>query len=395
MEDKPGFVLIGGREKKHTSGYYEPRLYEGDKPVYQALPGASPTEAESMRKKKAADMSARVIAKKAGVQVVPIDPQRKTLSVQLSRFIASKVARGSFEAAEVYKLAGEEFLQVIGRQYADEILPEDITKFHRALQQRGMSKRTGSNRHASVRAFLIYLGKDTKILPKPPKFDKTMPEIYTDEELAALFTAVTAPRENLLYRVLLQTGLREQGAMFLEWSDVYPERKTLKLQSKVERWGLRLKDFEERELPLNQELIERLMEYKKTKVGTDSLIFPNDGGSDGHFLRKLKQVVRDAGIACGRCDGSLAKRKECENWYLHKFRATFCTTLLRTNELDIRTIQQMMGHDDLRSTLRYLRPAEGRKVQAVINSISGSRRGMSRLTDIEMGIMIGVQLVGN
>jgi hypothetical protein len=79
--------LIGGREEKHTSGYYELRFYQGDKPVYQALPGASPTDAESMRKKKAADMSARVIAKK---EVVPIDPQRKTLSVQLSQFITYK-----------------------------------------------------------------------------------------------------------------------------------------------------------------------------------------------------------------------------------------------------------------------------------------------------------------
>src|SRR5579862_4998789 len=90
-----------------------------------------------------------------------------------------------------------------------------------------------------------------------------MPEINTDPELAALFTAVTAPRENLLYRLMVQTGVREQEAMHLEWSDIDTERKTLKLQSKIKRWGFRMKDFEERELPLTDDLLERLMGYKR------------------------------------------------------------------------------------------------------------------------------------
>jgi hypothetical protein len=63
-----------------------------------------------------------------------------------------------------------------------------------------MSPRTVSNRHSSVKAFLRYCGCDTKELPKPPKYEKTMPEIYTDKELNALFDAVTSPRDSLLYR---------------------------------------------------------------------------------------------------------------------------------------------------------------------------------------------------
>jgi hypothetical protein len=123
---KPGVVIAAGREVKHTTGYYELRYYDGADPVYEALPGASPTEAEYKRRKKAAELSARVVAKKAGVQVVPSDPQRKTLAVELKQFLADTVDRGSLEAAEVYRLACEEFLQVAGRQYADEIVPEDI-----------------------------------------------------------------------------------------------------------------------------------------------------------------------------------------------------------------------------------------------------------------------------
>jgi len=35
-----------------------------------------------------------------------------------------------------------------------------------------------------------------------------------------------------VYRLLLQTGMREQEAMYLEWSDIDPKRKICKLQSK-------------------------------------------------------------------------------------------------------------------------------------------------------------------
>jgi integrase len=136
-------VVVAGKEVKHNTGYYELRFYEGDKPKYEALRDVTPTAAEVKRKRKADELSARVIAKKAGIQVVPADPRRKT-----------------------------------------------------------------------------------------------MPEIYTDKELQGLFEAIKTPRENLLYRVLVQTGLREQEAMHLEWADISPDRKLLKLQSKVKRWGV-------------------------------------------------------------------------------------------------------------------------------------------------------------
>jgi integrase len=155
--------------------------------------------------------------------------------------------------------------------------------------------------------------------------------------------------------------------MYLEWDDILTETKVLKLQSKVKRWGFRLKDFEERELPLSDELLERLMAYKREHAGSSTLIFPKDKKPDGHFLRTLKRQARAAGLNCGNCDGCLGKSRECERWFLHKFRATFCTKMHRNPDIDLRTLQAMMGHSDLASTLRYLRPAENVQTQALIN----------------------------
>jgi integrase len=365
---KPGAAVVAGKDVKHPTGYYALRYCKGSKPVFEPLKGVSPAEAEARRKKKEAQLSVIVAAGKAELKVEPVDPQRKLLAGQLKQFLADAVDRGSLEAAEVYELACEEFLEVTSRQYVDQLMPEDLITFQRALAERGMSVRTVSNRHSNVKAFLRYCGCDTKQLPKPPKYDKTMPEIYTDKELNDLFNAVTSPRENLLFRVLLKTGVREQEAMHIEWDDIDPDRKTLRLQSKVKRWGFRLKDFEERELPLYDDLLVRLMEYKKDHAGPGTLIFPKNGGPDGHMLRTLKRLVRTAGLSCKRCDGCKRESPECENWYLHKFRATYCTKLLRSR-VDIRTVQAMMGHSDLASTMRYLRPAESEYTQAQINAM--------------------------
>jgi site-specific recombinase XerD len=66
---------------------------------------------------------------------------------------------------------------------------------------------------------------------------------------------------------------------------------------------------------------------------------------------------------------SCAKQRLCERWYLHKFRATYITTLLR-NGLDLRTVMKLSGHSDMASVERYIRPAEGKEVQAKVNAIS-------------------------
>ena len=365
---KPGVVIVAGQEVKHPTGYYALRYYRGAKLIFEPLKDASSLEAESQRKLKEARMSALAVAKEVGIEVKQPDPNRKTLTVLLDQFLSATADRGSHRAVEAYRLTCKEFLDVIGLRYADEIMPEDVAKFHKALAERGMSARTVSNRNSNLKTFLKFLGLDLKRLPKPPKYDKTMPEIYTDQELNALFQVAMPARENLLFWLLLQTGVREQEAMYLEWNDIDPERKILRLRSKVSRWGFRLKDFEERELPLNDDLLMRLMNYKQNLTEPCTLVFDKDGKPDGHMLRTLKRLVKTAGLNCGKCEGCLGKAQECENWYLHKFRATYCTKLLRSG-LDLRTVQQLMGHSDLASTMRYLRPAENEQTQARINAM--------------------------
>jgi integrase len=129
-----------------------------------------------------------------------------------------------------------------------------------------------------------------------------------------------------------------------------------------------MKDHEERELPLSEELFDLLMQLRQKHL-TSKLVFgAKNGKPNTKLLQLVKRRARRAGLNCGNCDGCAA-RQECERWFLHRSRATYYTKLLRSG-MDLRTVQQMMGHSDLASTMRYLRPAENTHVQEKVNQIN-------------------------
>jgi integrase/recombinase XerD len=73
------------------------------------------------------------------------------------------------------------------------------------------------------------------------------------------------------------------------------------------------------------------------------------------FLAMLKVIATRAGVADAE---------------LHSFRRTYATMLLRGG-MDLRTVQMLMGHSDLESTMRYLTPATGDEVRNKIDEILG------------------------
>ena len=84
-----------------------------------------------------------------------------------------------------------------------------------------------------------------------------------------------------------------------------------------------------------------LKAWKEKSDATCGLVFPTTGCKPKqNFLDECKAI---------------AKRAELnkEEFYLHKFRATRATRLLQGG-MDIKSVQQMLGHNDLESTMRYL-----------------------------------------
>jgi integrase len=247
---KPDAVLVDGTEVKYPVGHDELRSYAGSKLVYTRLKDKNATEALAALKTAQKKANAVAIAGEAAVQVV-LDPMRIPLRDSHGRFVQAAVDRGAKEAAELYDRTLTEFLNGCTKTYADQLTNDDIVKFHGQMKGRGLSERTVFNRHMNLRAFLISLGFRGDELKKiagdkPPRYEKTMPEIYEPEDLTAFFKALTSDYDKLLFKLLLMTGLREREAMHLEWSDISWSHRLLYVRSKPQ-WGHKIKDAEERD----------------------------------------------------------------------------------------------------------------------------------------------------
>jgi integrase/recombinase XerD len=85
-------------------------------------------------------------------------------------------------------------------------------------------------------------------------------------------------------------------------------------------------------------------------------VFPTAGCNPKlDFLDCLKAVAARAKL-------------EQDNFWLHKFRATFATRCLWAG-VDLRTVQQWLGHSDMESTMRYLKPSRSQQVHEKVNEI--------------------------
>jgi integrase/recombinase XerD len=95
-------------------------------------------------------------------------------------------------------------------------------------------------------------------------------------------------------------------------------------------------------------------------------------------MAKLKAVIWRGKLNCGHCavphrlqDGTTkikhcATSPYCGRWFLHKFRHTYATRHLQDG-IDIRTLQQWMGHRDIASTMVYLKGVRNSDIQVRLN----------------------------
>lgn len=99
------------------------------------------------------------------------------------------------------------------------------------------------------------------------------------------------------------------------------------------------------------------LKAKKSKAEKGcGLVFPTAGCRPKlNFLDDLK--------AC-----AVRAKLDKDNFWLHKFRATFATWSLWAG-VDLRTVQQWLGHSDIESTMRYLKPSRSQQVQEKVNGI--------------------------
>ena len=131
---------------------------------------------------------------------------------------------------------------------------------------------------------------------------------------------------------LLNTGLRLEESLSLEWSRVDFLRRTIIIRE--------TKNGSPKTLPLNMIALDVLNQRSKLKSLKHDFVFISFRGKKVHprFLRKcFYDVLKEVGI---------------ENLWLHDLRHTFATRLARAG-VDLYKISKLLGHKDIKMTQRY------------------------------------------
>jgi integrase len=242
-----------------------------------------------------------------------------------------------------YEAVLERFLDFFhDRASIDAISADDLTRFVVTLKRdHGLGSNTILHNTVIIAQFLKRQGRSgiTRELELPERITPLV-KVYRHDELARFFTACS-DLERTLFATFLLTGFREQEVMFLYWSDVNFELRTVRATAKPEL-GFYPKRWEDREVPAPAELMDELR--KHTHRPNCQLVFPSPTGNrEQHMLDHCKSIATRAKLDPTKFD-------------LKTFRSTYSTGMLRRG-FDVRTVQHWMGHKSLETTMRYLAPA--------------------------------------
>lgn len=171
-------------------------------------------------------------------------------------------------------------------------------------------------------------------------------EIFTPDELELIFR-YAHQNSVAFYKILLYTGLRDGEARHLHWQDVIltPGREHIRVRStKVHL----TKNRRERVVPLCKEAVDILQELHAHRDKANPFVFTGrKGGHRGHnrntWVACLKRIEKATGI-------KIEKGQHLTG--LHMFRHTFATNALASG-VDMRTVQDWLGHASIVQTQRY------------------------------------------
>jgi len=141
----------------------------------------------------------------------------------------------------------------------------------------------------------------------------------------------------------LNTGMRRGELFDLKWSAVNFSTNTITAA------GDTTKTSDTRHIPMNKETV-GVLEYWKKQAGKSRYVFPSQ---DGGRLEDVKSSWL-----------RLLDRAKIENFRWHDMRHDFASRLVMAG-VPLNTVRDLLGHSDIKMTLRYAHLAPGTKAAAV------------------------------
>jgi integrase/recombinase XerD len=200
-------------------------------------------------------------------------------------------------------------------------------------------KLSWSSCNVAVSAFrFLYgetLGNDSMRLAIPPrKKINQLPEILSTEELEHLFASAANPKHRMVLMTTYSGGLRVSEVVRLKVADIHSERMMIRVEQ-----GKGKKD---RYTILSKRLLKELRIYW-TMYRPPLCLFPAKDPSKPMHIGSAQKIYYTA----------KKRAKITRGKGIHTLRHCFATHMLEAGE-DVRTIQTLLGHSSILTTMVYL-----------------------------------------
>ena len=239
----------------------------------------------------------------------------------------------------------EDFAQHFNRP-PDQMGPEQIREYLAYLfRERKLAGNTVNARVGALRFFYIKTLKQTWSIEETPYPKKAihLPVILSREEVTHLIESADTPFHRSLLMTLYATGVRRAELTHLKIADIDSQRMVIHIQG-----GKGRKD---RDVMLSPNLLEELRQHWRRLTRKPAVwLFPG-----GRWHTADDPI--DPKVAWHACRQAAQRAGIEKRLHPHSLRHAFATHLLEDG-VDLRTIQMLLGHSDLKETTIYLHVSE-------------------------------------
>jgi len=210
-------------------------------------------------------------------------------------------------------------------------LNEDAVKNYIQLLVKKQNPSTVSTNLSAIKFFFnSVLGE--KINLKHPKRNKPIPEVLTMEEVKKLIDATSNIKHKLILKLLYGCGLRVSEVINLRKDDINFDECLIHIRLSKGR--------KDRFVKIPDSIRNDLENY--SKLSNEDILFASNRGGK-LTTATIQKIVKN----------SAAKAGLKKNIHPHTLRHSFATHLLEQG-IDLRIIQKLLGHSDIKTTQIYL-----------------------------------------
>jgi integrase/recombinase XerD len=284
------------------------------------------------------------------------------MTILLTRFHEDlQLAGYSNRTCESYLYRAQKFLEYFAKP-ADKISDDDIRSYFLYLKNTKKYSASASSQALCAVKFMYQktLGMDFSVfgIVRNRRGNK-LPVILTRDEVKRVLTNIRILRHRTCLTLIYCCGLRLKEAINLKVTDIDSKRMVVHIKGG--------KGSKDRYVPLPESTLKLLREYYKTHRNP-VLLFPAPGRGgiheptsqiplpDSSIQTVLKKSLKEVGIK--------------KNVSVHNLRHSYATHLLEAG-VDIRIIQQYLGHKSIESTMIYthLTPLIRKGTSELINKL--------------------------